>query len=118
MDRTQVYGYNRSVSGKATQTQAFHNAINGTITSDGIIVKSTIPLYARAREREITTGEIIGALTAPLDITPIKYDAKNRPSKRYVGEKATVSVNPTNGNATSCNKTYSKLVQKLKRKKG
>lgn len=119
-DRLQVLtsvdkvGYNRSISGKATQAKRFIDEITGIVTADGITVNATIHLYERARERGLTIGQIKNALIEPLTIGPVKYKNGDRPSKEYVGEKATVYVNPTNGNATTCHRTHTSKVKKLK----
>lgn len=108
MDRTQVFGYNRQVSGKALEATRPYK------TSDGLTVTKTIHALNRAAQRGVSNAEIADALAHPLDITPIKYNAQGLPSRGYVGEKATVYVNPDNGNITSTHKTRSKLAQKLK----
>lgn len=108
LDRTQIYDYNRSVSAKATA------ATRGITSSDGISVKKTAHSIEQASKRSVTESQIRDALKNPLKITEVKYDAQGRPSKKYVGEKATVAVNPDNGNITTVHGTHTKLLNKLK----
>ena len=60
------------------------------------------------------TADIQEALTKPLEISKIKEDSKGRKSKRYIGEQATVAVNPDTGVVTTVWPTSSKLRDKLK----
>lgn len=52
-----------------------------------------------------------------LDAIKEKYDSQGRPSKKYIGEKATVAVNPENGNIVTVHGTHTKLLNKLKGEK-
>lgn len=108
LDRTQVYEYNRSVSSKATA------AAREITSSDGITVKKTAHSIEQASKRGVTESQIRNALKNPLQITEVKYDEQGRPSKKYIGEKATVAVNPDNGNITTVHGTHTKLAKKLK----
>lgn len=109
LDRTQVYEYNKSVSSKAT-------AVTRNITSsDGLSVKKTAHSIEQASKRGVTNSQIGDALKNPLKITEVKYDVQGRPSKKYIGEKATVAVNPENGNIVTVHGTHTKLINKLKK---
>lgn len=108
LDRTQVFEYNKSVSGKAKA------ATRGITSYDGITVKKTAHAIERASKRGVTENQIRNALKNPIQITEIKYDEQGRPSKKYIGEKATVVVNPDNGNITTVHGTHTKLLRKLK----
>lgn len=114
LDRAQVFEYNRSVSSKSVQAQKFADTIARVKTSDGLSVKSTAHLYAQAHERGVSVGSIAEALERPLRVMPEKKDNAGRPSKQYIGERATAAVNPTNGNVISCWPTHSKTAEKLK----
>ena len=116
-DRTQVFGYNKNVASSAKQVQRFNSAINGIKTVDGVAVSVSAHLYAQAKARNVSAENIVDALTAPLSVRNVKFDAKNRPSKQYIGGKATACVNPLNGRATSCWKTSSEKAKKLARGK-
>lgn len=88
-----------------------------TITSDGIHVHTTVHVIDRIRERGVAAEDVIDGLTNPLDISKIKYDELGRPSKQYIGEKATVAVNPENNNIVTAWPTSIKRAQKLKERK-
>lgn len=111
LDRTQVFEYNKSVSSKATA------ATRSIVSSDGISVKKTSHSITQAVKRNITNDQIADTLKNPLNITDVKYDSQGRPSKKYIGEKATVAVNPENGNIVTVHGTHTKLLNKLKGEK-
>ena len=48
-------------------------------------------------ERGVSLDSIQDALNNPLKVTGIKYDGSGRPSMTYIGEKATVVINPDTG---------------------
>ena len=116
-DRTQVFGYNRDIARNAKQVQRFNSAINGIKTVDGVAVSVSAHTYGQAKARNVSAKNIVDALTAPLSVRNVKFDAKNRPSKQYIGAKATACVNPLNGRVTSCWKTSSEKAKKLARGK-
>lgn len=108
--RTHVAGF-RSVK---TAEQLALSKLNRTTTIDGIPISATGHVIDRMHERGVSADDIIDALTNPLDFSNIKIDTQGRPSKKYIGEKATVAVNPDNGNITSTWPTSSKRAAKLK----
>lgn len=112
-DRMSVAGF-RKVK---TATEIAATRLSKVVTSDGIQVAATAHVIDRLQERGVSVENAIDSLTKPLDISKIKYDALGRPSKQYIGEKATTAVNPENGNITSAWQTSSKRVQKLKERK-
>lgn len=116
-DRTQVFGYNRDIARNAKQVQRFNSAINGIKTVDGVAVSVSAHTYGQAKARNVSAKNIVDALTAPLSVSNVKFDEKNRPSKQYIGAKATACVNPLNGRVTSCWKTSSEKAKKLARGK-
>ena len=116
-DRTQVFGYNRDIARNAKQVQRFNSAINGIKTVDGVAVSVSAHTYGQAKARNVSAKNIVDALTAALSVRNVKFDAKNRPSKQYIGAKATACVNPLNGRVTSCWKTSSEKAKKLARGK-
>lgn len=91
--------------------------LSGTISSDGISISATEHVIERMQTRNISVEDIIDSLTKPLDIGKIKVDEFGRPSKQYIGKKATTAVNPENGNVVSAWPTSSKRAQKLMEKK-
>lgn len=64
-------------------------------TSNGIgVTKFSKHMEERASERKVSVNDIKDALINPLYIDEIKIDSLGRPSQRFIGEKATVNVNP------------------------
>lgn len=110
-ERAQVSGYTRSMSGKVLFAE---RKIEGIVTSDGIETHATKHIFDQAKLRGVSVDDIPEALTNPLKIGKIKIN-DNGPSKKYIGQKATVAVNPENGNIITVWRTSSKKVKKLKR---
>lgn len=117
-DREQTHEFGRSVSSKATASQRrFEQAvqkINGTETKDGLQASISVHSVLRAETRGVKVEGIQDALTKPLEISKMKEDSRGRKSKRYIGEQATVAVNPATGVITTVWPTSSKLRDKLK----
>jgi hypothetical protein len=57
-------------------------------------------------------------LTSYLQKGKIKTDSKGRKSIQYIGEKATVAINPDTGNIVTIWPTSTKKAEKLKKKGG
>ena len=117
-DREQTHEFGRSVSGKSAKArlryeQAAQN-IDGVKTTDGLQVSISVHSVLRAETRGVKAAGIQAALTKPLEISKIKEDGNGRKSKRYIGEQATVAVNPATGVVTTVWPTSSKLRDKLK----
>lgn len=115
--RTQLAGWGKSQASKAATTarnvQAFE-ALSGLETSNGVVVAKTTHIIQQAEKRGVSANATKNALTNPLKITTIKIDEQNRPSQQFIGENATVAVNPENGNLITAWQTGSKLAKKLK----
>jgi hypothetical protein len=89
--------------------------LKGINTNDGIkIVNPTKHLIERAAERGVNKENIQDALKNPLKIGNIRVDSEGRRSKTYIGEKATIAINPDNGNIVTAYKTSSQRVRRLK----
>lgn len=58
------------------------------------------------------------ALVDPLAIDPVTYNEQGQPSKVYVGETVSASVNPESGNITSVWKTRPSKAPRLAAEKG
>lgn len=71
---------------------------------------------SRMKERGILMENVSDAINNPLKITPVKYDSFGRPSITYIGEHATVVVNPITGKIVTTFPTHSKVVLRLKGK--
>ena len=86
--------------------------------SDGLIATkhSAHALEAMAK-RVVDSNEIEDALKSPLYIYPDRTDKNGDVSRRYLGDKATVNVNPTTGVITTVWRTGSRLRKKYERGK-
>ena len=86
-------------------------------TSNSVLVKE-LSLHAldRTQEptRQVTLEGILDALQKPLnaDKIEVRYNEKGQPSQRFVGQYATVNVNPENGCITTVWKTGSATIRK------
>jgi len=105
--------------------QEWKDKITGTFytidvtTPDGTAVTSLSEhIKFRMNGRSLTKVDIIDAFANPLEIEQkIRYNEQGQPSKRYIGAKATVNVNPVTGVATTAWRTGSKTVDKIRRKR-
>lgn len=85
-------------------------------TSNGIgITKFSKHMEERAIERNVSIDDIRKTLINPLHVDDIKIDSLGRPSQRFVGEKATVNVNPETGTVSTIWKTGKSKIQKYKK---
>ncbi len=117
VDRVQVEGYNRSVSSKATAAakatpQAFRQLAT---TPDGLQTKATDHLLEQAVKRGVDSKAINGAIRTPLHVKPVKTDEHGRRSQQYIGEDATVAINPDTGKVISAWKTGRQTRQKYRK---
>jgi hypothetical protein len=75
--------------------QRYNNILNGVKTASGHTIKSTgTHAVERAIERKITPEDIKETLEKAWGITPVKVDAKGRPSIKLFGDNAVVAINP------------------------
>ena len=90
--------------------------IIGIETSNGITI-SYISSHSneRAIEREISNQEIIDALKTPLYVSDVKFDNQGRPSQRFIGQHATVNINPDTGTVTTIWRTGKNTVKKYRK---
>ena len=65
-------------------------------------------LFERKTFRDVSYEDMVDAFTNPLNIGTIKIDEKGR----YIGRKATITVNPDNGTITTVWKTGKDKVKK------
>lgn len=90
-------------------------ALIGLKASNGLVINgATLHLQDRMIERSLDLDDIHNAIVAPLKIMPIKTDKNERQSQRFIGKKATVSVNPESGLIITAWGTGTKLVEKLR----
>lgn len=69
----------------------------------------------RSEERGVSLDDVKDALTNPLHIDEIKHDDQGRPSQRFIGEGATVNINPETGIITTVWKTGSGKIKKIQK---
>ncbi len=68
--------------------------------------------------RQVKSTDELDAVKNPLKKTNVKYDSQGRPSEKFIGEKATVAINPETGKVVTVHPTGSKLAERLKRQQG
>lgn len=87
-------------------------------TYDGINV-TDLSIHARERieERLIDVDDIVDAVKNPLATKPVVFDELGRPSKQYIGNKATINVNPENGIISTLWPTGTRTRNAIMRKK-
>lgn len=116
-ERTQVYGFNRSVSQKAVHSNKkalTYDKLVGVTTSTGVtITEVSDHLRIRGISRGFTADEAINSLTNPLDVGKIITDNKGKNSQNFINT-VTVSINPDTGKAITGWRTSSKKINKLK----
>ena len=86
-----------------------------TVTADGISTSTTKHMLMRLKERGVDFSSVEDALTNPLHITETRIDNKQRPSRKYIGETATVTINPENGKLTSTWRTGKDKLKKYRK---
>ena len=114
MQRMKVSQYRR----KAGDTRSYYekNLLGktyGDITINGV----SKHLLDRKTSRNLSLGDIENGLSNPLKITNVKIDSEGRKSLQYIGERATIVLNPVNGNIVSVWKTGSNRIKKLRGEK-
>ncbi len=111
IDRLRVDGY-RTISGNTRSY--FEDKLIGTNANGYTINGISEHLLERKTSRNVKASDVENAFTNPLKIDKIKVDEKGRRSVNYIGEFATVSINPDTGIIVTVWKTSSKRVNKLK----
>ncbi|MEI3530676.1 MAG: phage minor capsid protein [Bacilli bacterium] len=111
IERLRVEGY-RKVSGDTRKY--YESQLIGTRINDISINGISNHLLDRKTSRNIKVEDVKEAFTTPLKIDKIKIDEQGRKSIKYIGEKATVSINPDTGTIITVWKTSSNRVKKLK----
>lgn len=89
-----------------------------TTAANGLKIK-TVSSHTldRANERGVTNDAIIDALENPLFIRDVIVDNLGRKSQRFIGDAATVNVNPDTGKIVTVWKTGEKTRKKYKKGK-
>lgn len=113
-DRERVEGFGRSEGAKVAAVGRKINSyqsVVGAKTPGGTAVTSiSRHSVERAMERGIPAPEIQRALTAPLKVGTIRADG----TQQYIGEKATVVINPETGKIVTVWPTSTRKADKLK----
>lgn len=108
LERLWVEGYNKSVAGKATASMRTGK------TTDGIQTRLTEHAVFRAVGRNVDVAQIKEAIAKPLGIEPVQHNERGEPTKVYVGEIASVPVNPETGDIPSVWRTRPSKAKRLK----
>lgn len=87
------------------------NPFNGEVLNNNNLTKHA---QSRIKERGLSLDSINDALNNPLHVNGVKYDGLGRPSITYIGEKATVVINPDTGKIITAYPTHTKVVIKYK----
>ena len=82
------------LNGKAKVAKLTETIKNAKVKDGGKIEEVGYHVVERMLNRRINSKQIVDSLENPLKITGTKTDDSGRVSKRYIGEKATSSVNP------------------------
>ena len=98
----------------AVNEQGFYNIH----TNDGFnITNKSFHSDDRKTERDVSIENIVSALKNPLNEVDTIVDGQGRPSRKYIGDKATAVINPDNGTLVTVWRTSSKTAAKLKKGK-
>ncbi len=93
----------------------YENNLVGIQTSNGITVTELSQHFGeRSIERDVERKHVADALTNPLKVDNIRTDKQGRRSQRFIGEKATVNINPDTGAIITAWKTSKGKAKKLK----
>ncbi|MGL9794410.1 NAD(+)-arginine ADP-ribosyltransferase EFV [Enterococcus sp. DIV1283b] len=104
--------YNEWLANKENQAK---DAIIGLKTPDGITIESLAAhLYERKDERSVDVKHIIRTVKHPIKIDSVKYDNQGRPSKKYIGDYATIAINPDDGRIITVYPTSRKRRKKIR----
>ncbi|MDC0827000.1 phage minor head protein [Lactococcus petauri] len=102
----------------AYQKVKAENSITGLVAKDGLTISGmTDHLKERIVEREVNLENIVNAILNPLFIYPDKVDEFGRISRKYLGEYATIVINPEDGSAITTMVTSSRLRRKYGKNK-
>lgn len=116
--REMVNGFGRSQASKAVWTVKKYETISASLksvtTSTGVSISDvSTHVVERCNQRQVSTENIVDALTNPLKTNKIRADH----SQQFVGESATVVINTATGKVVTVWPTSQSRAQSLKRKK-
>jgi len=123
--RIQVLGFSHSEAStavwaarKAEQATQSLGALIGTKTVSGGSISGLSPhIGERAAERKLTLPCIKNALQSPLQTSKIRVDNYGRKVQAFIGDKATVAVNPDTGVVVTVYPTRPKHAEVLRHRK-
>lgn len=94
----------------------YSNTLIGLETVNGIEIKGIKQhLLERASERSVSVSGIKEALTKPLKLDDVKTNEVGKLSQRFIGEGATVNINPETGHIITAWVTGKNTVKKYKK---
>ncbi len=103
---------------KRLKTDVKNDIIFNIKTSNGIqINRISEHLVERSEERGVFRKDIENAVLKPLHICDVKIDENGRKSQRFIGESATININPEDGTVITVWKTGKSTVKKYRKDK-
>lgn len=116
------WGVRRSKEELKYNRNSVYASVNRSIpkiaSKNEILVRSFSQHAAdQAQDRKVSAKDIVDALKKPFYIEPMRIDDYGRKSNRFIGEKATVNVNPDNGNVTTVWNTGSRDKKKYSKER-
>ncbi|MGL5512380.1 MAG: minor capsid protein, partial [Sporomusa sp.] len=94
----------------------YAESLTGITAAQGTTIKGAVShLFERASERTVSVESIKDALINPLYVGKIVIKDNGKPSQRFIGEFATVNINPDTGYIITTWKTGNKAIKKYKK---
>lgn len=124
--RTQVAGFGHSQASTAswavrkveTAKEEGLGALVGATNVTGLRISGITKHFEdRARERNVTASSVLSALQSPLQVGKLRIDRYGAKSQTFIGEKATVVMNPDVGTLITTYPTKSRILEKLRKRK-
>lgn len=107
-------GYYQDIAGQMTMNLVGEN-LEKSAKSSIINAEKSKHAFERVEQRNVTDDAINEALTNPLHKGNVVVDGKGRKSIKYIGENATVCVNPDTNTIITTWKTGSRTVTKYRK---
>lgn len=86
-----------------------YSDIIGKRTANGIEIKSvSTHSVDRGGERGVASSDVLDAVTKPLYVREVRTDKNGKKSQRFIGQEATVNINPDTGNIATVWRTGSR----------
>lgn len=115
-DMTYEQWHDKYVTGKTKRE--YQNLIGLRTANDITVTGVSEHAIDRAIQRKTSAEQAKEGLINPLKIGKIKTDNMGRRSQKFIGEKATASINPDTGIIIQVNPTSSDYVRRLKKRRG